>query len=154
MAFCAVAASMGLDLLFLFHHGKRKGENAPSPTSSTPVGPRYIVAAYHIKIAMPITPSLPHELDDAAGITRKATNCTPHHRQTLARRDGLPHRRGCDGILCRGSIDGARSFVSFPSWEKKRGKCTFPHKQHRRDMSRHHLPFHSSPLALASPAAG
>jgi len=27
-AFCAEAASIGLDLLFLFHHGKRKGENA------------------------------------------------------------------------------------------------------------------------------
>ena len=138
MAFCAVAASMGLDLLFLFHHGKRKRENAPFPTSSTPVGPRYIVATYHIKIAMPITPSLPHELDDAAGIARKATNSTPHHRQTLARRGGSPHRRGCDGILRRGSIDGARSFVSFPSWEKKKGKRPFPHKQHPCRTTIHH----------------
>ena len=102
----AVAASMGLDLLFLFHHGKRKRENAPSPSCRNPEEPRYIVAAYHIKIAMPITPSLPHELDDAAGIARKATNRNPLHWSVLERRDCLPsplrnHLEGLFSKLCQ-----------------------------------------------------
>ena len=43
------------------------------------------------------------------------TPCTSH---SLERCEGPPHRRGCASILCGGSIDGARSFVSFPSCEK------------------------------------